>query len=111
MEASCRYRRDRPAHPQLAVGARANLDRAGSASEPALMDQQRLPGGTDAVVQQVASSRAGRAAGRDILYPAGVVPGAALRAVRVEHIDEFRSANVKKPLEVGVAILALSSPV
>src|ERR1700722_4020191 len=103
LEAPGRDRCDRPAYPQPAVGARANLDRAGPPGEPALMHKQRFPRGMDAVVQQVASSWAGRAAGRDILHPAGVVPGAALRAIRVEDIDEFRSAHVKKPLEVGVA--------
>jgi hypothetical protein len=64
-----------PAYPQPAVQARAYLDRAGPPGEPALMDQHRLPGGTDAVVQQVTSSWAGHAAGRDILHPARVVPG------------------------------------
>jgi len=104
VEASGRDRRHRPADPQPAVRAGANLDRARPPGEPALVDQQGLPGRAHAVVQQVASSWAGRAAGRDILHPAGVVPGTALRAVRVKHIDELRSARVKKPLEVGRAV-------
>src|SRR5580693_5637176 len=103
VEASGRDWRHRPANPKSAVWVGADLDRAGPPGELALVDQDGFPGGTDAVVQQVASSRAGRAAGRDILDPAGVVPGAALRAVRVEHIDELRSAGVKKPLEARVA--------
>ncbi len=110
VEASGRDRCHRPADPQPAVRAGADLDRAGPPSEPALVDQDGFPGGTDAVVHQVASSWAGRAAGRDILYPAGVVPGAALRAIRVKHIDELRSAGVRSPSKPGWLILALSSP-
>jgi hypothetical protein len=62
------------------------------------VNQHGLTGGTDTVVQQVADSRSGRAAGRDILDPADVVPAAALRAFGVEHVDELRSAIGKQPL-------------
>jgi hypothetical protein len=49
-----------------------------------LVDQDGFPGGADAVVQQVSNSWAGRAASRDILDPAGIVPDAALWPVRVK---------------------------
>src|SRR5208282_4437881 len=55
VEASGRDRRHRPADPQPAVRAGANLDRARPPGEPALVDQQGLPGRAHAVVQQVAS--------------------------------------------------------
>ena len=90
-----------PTHSRPAGGIA--LDGARQAGEPALVDQHGLPGGTDAVVQQVGGRQAGRAAGRDVLHPAGVVPDTALRAVRVEHVDELRSAGAQQPLEVGVA--------
>jgi hypothetical protein len=61
----------------MAVRSGTYFDRAEPPGELALVDQDGYPGGTDAVVKQVA----GGAAGRDILHPADVVPGAAFRAV------------------------------
>ena len=67
------------------------------------MNQQGLAAGSYPVVQQVARGWAGRATGCDILYPAGVIPGTPLRAVRVKHVDELRSAGGEQLFEPGMA--------
>jgi len=53
VEASGRDGRHGPADPQPAVRAGADLDGAGPPGEPALVDQQGLPGRAHAVVQQM----------------------------------------------------------
>src|SRR5258708_30128505 len=93
--------RHRPADPQPTVRLRADLDGAGSPGELALVDQHGLAGEPHAVAKQVACGWPGCAAGRDIFEPAGVVPGAALRAVRVEHVREITSAGCKQLFETG----------
>ena len=67
------------------------------------MDQQGLAAGPHPVAHQVASRWPGRASGRDILDPAGVIPGSALRAIWVEHIGELRAAGGKQLFEPGMA--------
>ena len=69
----------------------------------ALVDQQGLAGGPHPVAHQVACRWPGRASGRDILDPAGVIPGAALRAVWVEHVGELRAAGGQQLFEPGMA--------
>ena len=87
-ESSGGDRRHRPADPRSpAVRLWADLDGARPPGEPALVDQQGLAAGRT-VAYQVASRWPGRASGRDILDPAGVIPGSALRAIRVEHVGE-----------------------
>jgi hypothetical protein len=62
-----------------------------------------LAAGPYPVVQQVACGWPSRATGCDVLYPADVIPGTPLRAVRVKHVDELRSAGGKQLFEPGMA--------